>query len=224
VADEGQQGVVGPVQVLEDHDQRPPGRHRLEEAPPGGEGLLLLRRRGPRLGVAGQAEQGRQASLEPLALGRLLDRGRDRVGELGRHRRRVVELEDAGLRLEDLAEGPEADALPIGQAVALAPGDQLGLGVDEGAELPDQPALADPGLAADGDQPHRALVPGRGVGAPELAQLGLPAEERGGGGLVDGHPEPAAGRGRHPHRQRAGLALDPDRGQRPVVEHPRVAR
>jgi hypothetical protein len=220
VADKGQQGVVGPVQVLEHQDQRPPGRHRLKEAAPGGEGLRLLRRARPGLHVAGQAEQRRQAGLEPLALGRLLDHGRDRVGQLGRDRCRVVELEDAGLGLEDLPEGPEADALPVGQAVALAPGDQLGLGVDERPELADQPALADPGLAADGDQPHRALVPGRGVAALELAQLGLPAQERGGRALVDRDPEPAAGRGGHPHRQRLGLALDPDRGQRLVVEQP----
>ena len=220
VPDKGQQGVVGPVQVLEDDDQRPPGRHRLEEPAPGGEGLRLLRRPRPRLHVAGLAEQRRQAGLEPLALGRLLDHGRDRVGQLGRDRGRVVELEDAGLGLEDLPEGPEADALPVRQAMALTPGDQLGLGVDELPELADQPALADPGLAADCDHPHRGFVPGPGVAAPELAQLGLPAQERGGRGLVDGDPEPAAGRSGDPYRQRLGLALDPDRGQRLVVEQP----
>jgi hypothetical protein len=117
----------------------------------------------------------RQPRLQPLAVGRLLDRGGEGVGELGGHGRRAVELEDARLRLEHLPERPEADALPVGQAVTLTPGDQLGLGVHERAELADQPALADPGLAGDGDQPHR---------------------------------------------QRPGRALDPDRGQRLVVEQP----
>ena len=220
VPDEGEQGVVGPVQVLEHDHQRPPGRHRLQEAAPGGEDLVLLRGARPGGHVAGQAEQRRQPRLQPLALGRLLDRGGDDVGQLGRDRRRAVELEDAGLGLEHLPERPEADALPVGQAVALAPGDQLGLGVHERAELPDQPALAHPGLAGDGDQPHRGLVPGAGVGAPQPVQLALPAQERRGRRLVDGDPGPAAGGGGQPHRQRSGLALDPDRGQRLVVEQP----
>jgi hypothetical protein len=162
----------------------------------------------------------RQPRLQPLAVGRLLDRGGEGVGELGGHGRRAVELEDARLRLEHLPERPEADALPVGQAVALAPGDQLGLGVHERAELADQPALADPGLAGDGDQPHRGLVAGAGVGAPQPLQLGLPAQERRGRGLLDGDPEPGAGGDGQPHRQRPGLALDPDRGQRLVVEQP----
>ena len=211
VPDEGEQGVVGPVQVLEHDHQRPPGRHRLQEAAPGGEDLVLLRGARPGGHVAGQAEQRRQPRLQPLALGRLLDRGGDDVGQLGRDRRRAVELEDAGLGLEHLPERPEADALPVGQAVALAPGDQLGLGVHERAELPDQPALAHPGLAGDGDQPHRGLVPGAGVGAPQPVQLALPAQERRGRRLVGGDPGPAAGGGGQPHRQRSGLALDPDR-------------
>lgn len=42
VLQEGHQALLGPMQVLHNDDRRSGGRERLEELPPGGEGLCLL--------------------------------------------------------------------------------------------------------------------------------------------------------------------------------------
>ena len=60
---------------------------------------------------------------------RVLDGLADLLGDL---LRRVL-LEDAGLRLDDLAERPQRDAVAVGEAAALAPRDELGVGVDDAA-------------------------------------------------------------------------------------------
>src|SRR5207247_1065263 len=72
--------------------------------------------------------------------------GLDRIRKLGRRLLGSVVLQDAGVRLDDLAEGPERDALAVRQAPALAPEDEVGLVVDEPLELPREPRLADAGL------------------------------------------------------------------------------
>ena len=56
-----------------------------------------------------------------------------------------VGLQDAGLGLDDLGQGPEGHALAVGQAAPLPPGDQLGGGLDLAPQLGHQPALADAG-------------------------------------------------------------------------------
>ena len=47
VLEEREEGRVGPVQILEDEHRRPPVGERLQEAPPGGERLLLRCGLGP---------------------------------------------------------------------------------------------------------------------------------------------------------------------------------
>ena len=110
----------------------------LEEPAPRGEQLLAFgggRRLDP--------EQREQPLAEP---GAFLALGKDRV-ELGGGHVGCVGLQDPGVGLHDLPERPERDALAVGQAPTLAPGDELGFGVDVGAELGDDPALAETGLA-----------------------------------------------------------------------------
>ena len=53
VLEEGEQRGVGPVQILEDEHRRPVGREPLEEAPPGGEGLLARRPAPPAMPTSG---------------------------------------------------------------------------------------------------------------------------------------------------------------------------
>ena len=63
--------------------------------------------------------------------------------ELRRRRAGVVVLVDSRLRLDDLAERPERDAVAVREAAAVAPGDDLLVLLDGLAELRDEPALAD---------------------------------------------------------------------------------
>src|SRR4030095_1539117 len=90
------------------------------------------------------------------------------------------------------------------------PGHELGAVVDEAPELVDQPALADPGLTEQGDQPHRTFPYGVGVAPLEPVQLGVTAYERGDRPLIHIHAEPAARPDQSPYRHGLGLALDPD--------------
>ena len=110
-----------------------PGCDLLQEASPCGERLLLLGRFGGRL----QAHERSQAVLDPaLRLGIGLG---DRLIELGRDRGLIVGLQDPGLGLHDLSQRPEADPVPVGQASALPPGDELRELIDVSGELAHEP-------------------------------------------------------------------------------------
>ncbi len=113
VGQEGDERVVGPVEVLDDEDGWTALRDLLEEAAPGGERLLLGRRFRGRL----EADEGCQAILHPGAHGWIGLR-EDRV-ELGPQGCLVVGVEDPGVAPHDLPECPEADAIAVGQASAL---------------------------------------------------------------------------------------------------------
>ena len=220
MVEELKQPGVRPVQVLDHQDEGPVGGHRLDDASPGGEVLGLVGALA--LGIA-QPEQRRQPRPEPLALRVPADECLQRGVQLGHHVRGRVGLEDAGLGLDDLPQGPERDAVPVGQAATLTPGHQLLAVVDEAPELVDQPALADSGLTEQGDQPHRAFPQGAGVAPLEPVQLGVTADERGDRPLIHVHAEPAARPDQPPYRHGLRLALDPDRCQL-VVRKQRMGR
>src|SRR3970282_2243403 len=94
-----------------------------------------------------EAEERKEMSLDAClvagagerVLGDLVDLLRDLV-------RRVL-LEDARLRLHDLAQRPHRDAVSVGEAASLAPRDELGIRVDDALELVDEAALPDAGNA-----------------------------------------------------------------------------
>ena len=208
---------VGPVQVLDHQHQRVVGGHGLHEPAPGGEQLVPL---GLDRVRAGDPEQRGQPGPQPLALRRVGEEGVQGRPELARHLGRWVGLEDAGLGLDDLAQGPEGDPVAIGQAAALAPGDQLRPVVDGGGQLADEAGLADPRLPDDRDQPHGAVGQGPLEQPFEQVELGLAADE-GGAGPADGlDAGAAAGAQQPPHRHRVGLALDPHRPQLLELEQP----
>ena len=143
VVDEVEQRVVGPVQVLEDEDERPLVGDRLQEAAPGGERLVAAVAR--RL-VALEAGERTQVPLDPGGVGRVADESLDGLAKLLLGLARAVGLEDARLRLDHLAERPERHALAVRKRAAVAPVDEpVVAGLDRLEELEDEPALADPG-------------------------------------------------------------------------------
>ena len=80
-------------------------------------------------------------------------RSRARLGLCAR-----VGLEHAELRLHDLAERPERDTDPVGEAATSAPRDDLVVLVDDCVQLGDEAALANPWHAGDGDQLRLAIT------------------------------------------------------------------
>ena len=129
-----------------------------------------------------------------------------------------VLLDDAHLRLDDLAERPERDAVPVGETASLAPRDELGLGIDDPLELVHEAALTDPGNAYKGQEVRCALIAGarkRIADEPKLARA--PDELR---ARLVGHvdAEPRMGGPRLPDRDRLRLALRIDRLGRRVVD------
>src|SRR6185312_6091675 len=97
---------------------------------------------------------------------------------LGPGRLRVVGLEQPGARPDHLAERPERDAFAVGGGAAVVPPDTLDHAVDVLEELPGQPALADPGLASDRDEPGTLLARGRVEQVLEEAELLVATDER----------------------------------------------
>jgi hypothetical protein len=142
-------------------------------------------------GVAGQADQGTQVALDPAGLGGVAEQVGGHGGQLGRRLVGGVGLQDPGLGLDHLAQGPEGHALAVGQGASLAPGGQLRLGVDGGQQLGDQPALADPGGTDEGDLPGGAVGAHPGQGVAEPPQLGLAPDQR--SAAARAHVDPEAG-------------------------------
>src|SRR3954452_15034613 len=85
---------------------------------------------------------------------------------------RGIGLEDRGLRLDHLAEGPECDTLPVRERTALAPeDDEVGIGVDGLRELPDEPALPDSRHADEGEKLRHAFPFGAGERVQEQVEF-----------------------------------------------------
>ena len=205
VLQEVQHRVVGPVQVLEDEHGRTVLRDLLEEPPPRGEQLLAFGR-GRRL----DTQQREQPLAEPRLLGAV---GQDRV-ELALRDVRRVGLEDARVRLHDLPERPERDALAVGHAAPLPPRDQLGTRVDVRGQLAHDATLAEPRLSHDRHELHRRRRHRLVEDPLEQCEVDLPADERGvvGPREVGAQARPWPQRVEHPHRlglplQRRGLEL-----------------
>ena len=129
VVDEVEQAVVRPVEVLEDEHERALLGERLEEAPPGRE--RLSRAVLAELGRVAEADERPQSAARPRPRPRRRRARRDRLARASRSASvGRVGLEDPGLRLDHLAEGPEASRLRRTAATALAPVDQLRLALD----------------------------------------------------------------------------------------------
>ena len=98
------------MKVLEDEHERPLVRQRLEVASPGREALALRRRV---VVPAGKPDEASQPCRHPVGLARVGGHFLHRSRQLARDLLVGVGLENPGLRLDDLGERPEADALAV---------------------------------------------------------------------------------------------------------------
>ena len=144
--------------------------------------------------------------FDPCAVGRPVERlGHDR-GEFLFHLSRRIRLEDARVRLDHLGERPVRDALPVGQAPALSPVDELGLAFQHAEELGHQPALADARNSDERDELGRLLLARPLERVSEEVHLLLPSDERR-SARPDVDAEARAGLDRLPDADRLRLAL-----------------
>src|SRR5919106_4077534 len=206
VVDEVEQAVVGPVQVLEDEHERPLLAERLEEPPPGGEGLSSAI--AARL-LCGQADERAEVGLEPRRLRLVRHDPLDRLAQLARRLLRRIRFEDAGLGLDHLSERPVAHTLAVGQRAALAPPDETIAAVDGAEELAEEAALPDAGHADDAHELGHAIVGGPPEAGEQQLQLLVAADERRRGrrGEVDAEPRPRLYRLPDAHRLDLPLRL-----------------
>ena len=105
VVDEVEQAVVRPVEILEDEDERALVGDPLEEAPPGGERLVLAVAPAARVLDARQRAEVARASTRrrrPATVAATV------VAELPLGLVLRVRLEDAGVRLDHLARAPRS--------------------------------------------------------------------------------------------------------------------
>jgi hypothetical protein len=199
------------VQVLEDENRLPRLCPGLEAAAPRGEGLLL----GGRLPAG--ADERSQACLQP---GEVEIVSGKRPLELRLRLFRWVRFEDAALRLDDLAQGPVGDPLPVGKTTSLAPAHETWPVLDVAEELGAETALSNPRLAHDRHELAGALLRRAFEGADEERLLELTPHER--GRVRAGHigAEAGASGERAEERYRFRLALHLHRLELLVAKHP----
>ena len=211
LVEEVEEALVGPVDVLDDEDERALLGETLEEAAPGGERLVPAI--AAELRFAGEPEEREEMRLDTRLVAGAGERVLDDLVDLRGDLLRRVLLEDAGLRLDDLAERPQRDPVAVGEAAALAPGDELGVGVDDALELVDEPALADPGDADEREELRRALVARPLERVPDDSELALAADELGARLVRDVDAEARVRRDGRPDGDRLRLALRLDRAR-----------
>ena len=128
VLQEVEQPVAGPVEILEHEHERALLGQALEEAPPGAEDLLPI---ALGLSLRGEADERPQVRLDPRRLVSVAHRVGHLAAQLVLDLARGVRVENPGLRLDHLQQGRERDALPVGQAGAATPRDELGVVLDD---------------------------------------------------------------------------------------------
>ena len=199
------------MDVLDDDDERTLLGETLEEAAPGGE--CLVSAIASELCVAGEAEEREKMRLDARLVARAGERVLDDLVDLRRDVLRRVLLENARLRLDDLAERPERDPVTVGEAASLAPRDELRVGIDDALELVDEPALADPGDTDQREELRRALVTRAFECVPNDAELALAPDELRAGLVRDVDAESRTGGDCRPHRDRAPTCPSPRRAR-----------
>ena len=205
------------MDVLDDEDEWTLLRETLQEAAPCSERLVSAI--AAELRFAGEAEEREEMRLDARLVARARERVLDGLVDLRRDLLVRVLLEDACLRLDDLAERPQRDPVAVGEAASLAPGDELGVGVDDALELVDEAALADARDADEREELWRALVSRPLEGVSDDAELALATDELGARLVRDVDAEPGVGSDR-PSRPAigVGLALRFDRSRLLVVD------
>ena len=202
VLDEVEERGVGPLQVLEDEDDRACSASRSKKS-------RQAEKRSSRSGAVRSASPSRCASLgssqpRSSASGTCSSIGARSLASarLGR-----LLLEDPGPHPHHLGERPVGDAVAVGEAAAPVPPEVVGEPVHVLLELPGEPRLADPGDPEDRDEVRLALLR---AGVEELLdqpQLAVAADE----GRLERRPilRPAARRPIPAARARAAPARLP---------------
>ena len=203
MVDEVEEAFVGPVEVLEDEDERALVGDPLEQAAPCGKRLVLaLTPPGDVLDPRQRAEMAEGPFDVVARQSRRDDRPELSLGLVLR-----VRLEDAGVRLHHLAQRPETDPLAVRQRSALAPVDELGVVLDGLEQLVDEAALADPRLT---DERHQLDLAGASRPLERVEQrveLAAPADERRPHAARDVHADACPCLHRLPGLDRLRLAL-----------------
>ena len=215
--DEVQEAVVGPLQIVDHEHERSPARR----APRGRrrQPAKSSARRSPRPTSPGTSPtSGSQARHDPFAFC-LGTSSATASASLRLRRRRVVVLVDSRLGLDDLAERPERHSVPVREAAAVTPRDDLLVVLDDLAKLCNEPALADP---RDADERHELRSSGRratAANAPRRSARSCSRPTSGAGRLAAQPADPAERLDRLPHLDGLRLALRVDErratGRRP---------
>jgi hypothetical protein len=153
VLHEVEQHGLGPVDVLEDDEDRPRACERLEQSPHRPEELL------------------RRRAAAPLEHAEALD---DK-GSVGLVLHRVRNSLLAAETLDELGQRPERDPVAVGEAAARG---HRRVRTHLGDELRDEPRLADSGRADHGDEPALAAIRACRELVAEHRELVTPADER----------------------------------------------
>ena len=159
------------MDVLDDQDERTLLGERLEEPAPSRERLVAAV--AADLLLPGETEKREQMRLDAPLVARTREYVLDRLVDLRRDVRRRVLLEDASLRLDDLAERPQRDPVPVREAAALPPRDEFGIRLDGAVEFVHEPALSDPWHAHEREELWGALVTCTLEGVTDDAELAL---------------------------------------------------
>ncbi len=173
VVDEVEQPRVGEVVVLEDHHHGRRGGQTLEEGAPSGEELLGAGR------AALHSKKRQQGRLDPASLELVGDVRGERLGDLRARGQLVVALEQAAAHAHHLAQGPEADPLPVGRGAPVVRPDRLDQPVEVLVELPGEAALADACRTDDRHKAGTAVARGSVEEILQLAQLVVAPDEGG---------------------------------------------
>src|SRR5512132_3978570 len=203
VVGEVEQTVVCPVEVFEYEHERVELGQALEEPPPGGEALgAAIRSQLP-----GVTETEQRSELTPHQLCFV-----DVYFELRACPVLGLALEDRGVGLQDLAEGPER-AFAVGKAGTLTAVDEIRLRLDRRKELVHEPALADPRHADERQELRCVLVAHPCERVDQQVKLPLATDQR--GARLEADVRAVAGTRLDclPDRYRRRLALSVDRRQ-----------
>ncbi len=214
--DEREQSGIRPMHVLEDQDEWPHRRDRLDELAPRAERFPPLDPFG--VGV-GQADQRCETRVNPPLLGGVLYDGGDGGDQLLVRLPGSVRAEDPGLGLHDLPEAPEGHPFPVREASALPPRRRLRKVVDVPEELGHETALPDARFAHQRDELHGGLTDGARERPLEQLQLVVSVHPRRRHGSPQIGAEPAPRALREPHGEGIGFPFHSHGPHRLEVEH-----
>ena len=159
------QAVVRPMEVFEHEHEWALLGECLEESPPRGEGLATAVAAQPGIGL--EADKRAEVRLDPAGVVRVVDGIPDCEAKLLCGLVLGIPFLDPGLRLHDLGQRPERDAVAVGEAASLPPGNQVCVWLDDlREELVNEAALSDAGNPDESDQLRCSRRAGSEEGVP----------------------------------------------------------